>query len=307
MHQPPVPTTASNAVFDARSCGVDHYSNQDFEHRKQWVEDQLRLLADCFAVSIHAYAVMSNHLHVVVEMHPHAAALWSDQAIAQRWVRLFPARDIQATDFKEQAIMRNPERLVLLRERLSNLSWFMKCLAEPIARAANLEDGCTGRFWQGRFKVQVLCDEKALLAAMTYVDLNPVRACIATTLDDSHHTSVQQRIRDAVDEPEQLRQPLTAVFGIARCLPFKLSEYLDLVDYSGQQWHEGKRGRLIGNTPQLIHRLETRPARWMLRLKGVQSQTWRIIGDMDDLLNAAQRLGQRWVKGMGLARVLAKP
>jgi hypothetical protein len=75
-------------------------------------------------------------------------------------------------------------------------------------------------------------------------------------------------------------------------LPFKLHEYLELVEYSGQQWHEGKRGTLRGNTSKLIERIETRPERWMLRLKGVHSHSWRIIGEVDDLIDAAQRLGQ---------------
>jgi hypothetical protein len=207
--------------------------------------------------------------------------------------------------WKEQAIVRHPERVRILRERLSNLSWFMKCLAEPIARLANAEDSCTGRFWQGRFKAQLLCNEKALLAAMAYVDLNPVRAGIASTLEASHHTSVQQRILQAVDQPALLQQPLTPALGLARCLPFKLGEYLELVEYSGQQWHEGKRGKLVGNTPALIQRIETRPERWRQRLKGVQSASWRILGDADDLIEAATRLGQRWLKGIGSARALA--
>jgi REP element-mobilizing transposase RayT len=151
-------------------CGFDTLTGCDFEHRKACVTDRLRLLSECFAVSIHAYAVMSNHLHLVIEMNPLVIGSWIDAEIAQRWVRLFPPREIDAVSFKEQAILRQPERLFVLREHLSNLSWFMKCLAEPIARQANLEDSCTGRFWQGRFKAQLLCNERALLAAMAYVE-----------------------------------------------------------------------------------------------------------------------------------------
>jgi hypothetical protein len=59
------------------------------------------------------------------------------------------------------------------RSRLHDLSWLMRTLNEHIARKANAEDGVTRRFWTGHFKSQALLDEKALLAAMAYVDLNP--------------------------------------------------------------------------------------------------------------------------------------
>ena len=115
---------------------------------------------------------------------------------AARWVRLFPPReDADTARAAKIALLRaQPERLRLLRQRLADLSWLMRCVAEPVARAANAEDQCKGRFWEGRFKAQVLCDDRAVLAAMAYVDLNPVRAGIAQRLDDSEHTSVKARL-----------------------------------------------------------------------------------------------------------------
>jgi len=69
----------------------------------------------------------------------------------------------------------------------------MKGLNEPIARQANKEDGKQGNFWISRFRSEALLDEEAVLSAMAYVDLNPVRASIASTPENSAHTSIKKK------------------------------------------------------------------------------------------------------------------
>ena len=54
-------------------CGRDHCSGQDYEHRRQWVVDRLALLVQVFAVDLCAYAVMSNHYHLVLKVDRHRA------------------------------------------------------------------------------------------------------------------------------------------------------------------------------------------------------------------------------------------
>jgi len=185
----------SRCVRRAFLCG------DGFAHRKSWVEERLRLLAECFAVEVGAYAVMSNHLHVVARIDPQAVAGWTDLEVARRWCAVYPSqylRDgtpVPASAEELQAHVRDGAWVVERRRRLGELGWFMKALKEPIARRANREDGCTGAFWEGRFTSVALLDQSALLACLAYVDLNPVRAGIADRPEASAHTSVRTRAR----------------------------------------------------------------------------------------------------------------
>jgi hypothetical protein len=199
-------------------CGNDRYTGQCFEHRKAWIEARIQLVAECFAVAIDAYAVMSNHMHLVLRIDPHEATTWHDDEVAARWVRLFPPRkdSDHAIGRKCQRLLADPDRIHILRRRLGSLSWLMRCLVEPIARRANREDGCKGRFWEGRYKCQALCDDRAILAAMAYVDLNPIRAGMTDRLDTSAHTSVAKRIVEARSDPMVLTSRLRPAAGSLR-------------------------------------------------------------------------------------------
>ncbi|MGH8108952.1 MAG: transposase [Arenimonas sp.] len=290
-------------------CGFDHYTQQSFEHRRLWVEDRLHVVAECFSVAIHAYAVMSNHLHVVLQLDPSTALSWSDEDVAARWVRLFPPRENsdEARSLKVRAMTSNPDRMAVIRHRLGNLSWLMKCLAEPIARKANNEDSCKGRFWEGRFKSQVLCDDKALLAAMAYVDLNPIRAGMTKRLDHSRHTSVYQRLKALKQQPDSLQARLKPVAGtLIAFLPIRLDDYIELVQWTGKQVRTDKRGAIPANAPSVLKRFDSKPERWTTRVKAIGSGYWRVVGDTQDLIAMAERLNQRWLKGIGMALALQK-
>jgi len=230
----------SRCVRRAFLCGDDALTGRSFEHRKQWVEDRLLELAEIFAVGVYAYAVMSNHLHGVVYVDPSATLAWSPDEVAQRWVRLTPVRvggeiDEAAGETRAAALAGNAERIAVLRERLGSLSWFMRFLNEPIARRANREDGCTGHFWEARFKCQALLDDAAVLACMAYVDLNPVRAGLAPDLHSSAYTSVQRRLA----HPESIESAATLepVAGSVACrLPATLPEGRGRYSGSWTRW-----------------------------------------------------------------------
>jgi putative transposase len=181
--------------------GFDALTLRDFSHRKAWVVERLQYLATIFAIEVCAYAVMENHYHTILRTRPDIVASWSDREVATRWLTLFPRNHrikrtpIAPAEDQIRALADRPERIAQLRQRLSSLSWFMGRLNEFIARAANKEDKVKGRFWEGRFKCQALLDQAAVASCMVYVDLNPIRAGLAETPEESDFTSIQQRIR----------------------------------------------------------------------------------------------------------------
>lgn len=213
----------ARCVRRAFLCGDDPLTQQSFDHRKTWIRQRLEELAGIFAVDVGGFAVMSNHIHLVVRTRPDVVARWSDEEVALRWWRLFPHRRDEEgrpadPEPHELAMLRaDPQVLAERRRRLGSLSWWMRCLCEPIARRANREDGCTGRFWEGRFKCQALLDEAAVLACSIYVDLNPIRAAVAQTPEQSEFTSGYERIhaerarrrarRQRPSRPKRRRRP----------------------------------------------------------------------------------------------------
>ena len=184
-------------------CGEDRLTGQNFEHRRGWIVDRVKQLAGVFAIDVAAYAVMSNHYHLVLRVDAERASGWSREEVLRRWTQLFDGPKLVQTRLSDQAdtldaasLQRVDEWAETYRSRLMDISWFMRVLNETVARQANAEDKVTGRFWEGRFKSQALLDEQAILTAMAYVDLNPIRAKMAETPEDSGHTSVAERMAD---------------------------------------------------------------------------------------------------------------
>ncbi|MFD2232135.1 transposase, partial [Alkalimarinus sediminis] len=190
----------SRCVRRSFLCGKDKLTGANYEHRRQWVEKRLIILSGVFAIDLCAYAVMSNHTHVVLRVNKSKAESWTNRQVIERWHQLYAGNYLSQRFMARQSLgVAEKKQLDIFvqtwRERLFSISWFMRNLNEHIARQANREDNCTGRFWEGRFKSQALLDDKALAGCMAYVDLNPVRACMADTPETSDHTSVKERIR----------------------------------------------------------------------------------------------------------------
>jgi REP element-mobilizing transposase RayT len=304
-------------------CGVDELTGKNYEHRRQWMRNRLEFLAGIFAVDIIGFSVMSNHLHVILRNRPDVVTAWSDEEVAKRWWHLFPQRrnkDGSPADPADTDLNHLITNIKELRQRLSSISWFMRCTSEVIARMANAEDECTGRFWEGRFKATLLPDEAAITACMVYVDLNPIRAGIAKTPEQSDFTSVQERMADLkaaespssgltatfspVGEKGQVRGKAAWAKGLSRyqydhkiehgqragwlapvelepkrkkvrekcssrrasnrgCVFLSLSEYLQLLDWTGRQLRLGKRGSIPKSLLPILDRLDLSPDVWL--------------------------------------------
>ncbi|PCJ24385.1 MAG: transposase [SAR86 cluster bacterium] len=189
----------SRCVRRAYLCGNDPVSGQNFDHRKQWLVTRIKQLSAQFSIDICAYAIMGNHYHLVLFVNQQQMNSWDDAEVIKRWTQLFPRNAALVETLQNNKSTKAAQKLLkknvdMWRERLMDISWFMRCLNESIARRANREDKCSGRFWEGRFKSQALLDEKALVTCMAYVDLNPVRAGIAESLENSDFTSIQERL-----------------------------------------------------------------------------------------------------------------
>jgi len=222
----------SRCVRRAFLCGTDDQSGRDFDHRREWIVDRIRTLSTIFAIDILGYAVMSNHYHIVLQVNSVAPVDWADDDIIERWLILNPRKhETQISrSTRKSSLLANPDNLSQYRERLGSLSWFMRYLNEPIARRANQEDQCKGRFWEGRFSSQRLLDDHAVLAAMVYVDLNPLRAGMVKEFTEAAHTSLAQRI----SEDPAASKILHAIDKPDTALPvsFTLREYLQLVRWT---------------------------------------------------------------------------
>ena len=183
-------------------AGIDHSTGKDYSFRREWIRRRMEALASVFGIDVLTYAIMSNHLHVILRNRPDVVAAWSDEEVAIRWLRVFPGRRLEEhlaepTENDVKMLVNQSQRLAMIRQRLSDISWFMRALSEPIARMANRQDECTGRFWEGRFKALRIVDEAGLLACAMYVDLNPVRAAMVTEPEQAIHTSVYDRYAGA--------------------------------------------------------------------------------------------------------------
>lgn len=290
----------TRCVRRAFLCGDDHYSGKNFDHRKPWFIKRLKLLADVFAIDIAAYAIMSNHYHLVLHIDQTRSNRWTQDEVIQRWLSLYKGPEIVHCYLRQEP-QSDAEKIMLKqqvevwRKRLCNLSWFMRCLNEFVARKANKEDECKGRFWESRFKSQALIDETALLSCMTYVDLNPIRAGLSQDLSSSEFTSVKERILQIKGEQKKSIPRLMPFSesiqqeSLFSAIPFALKDYIELVDWTGRAIRHDKRGYIKKEMPSLIPALGLNDEQWQHLALEIQKQSISMLHGLERLVALEKR------------------
>ena len=321
----------ARCVRRAFLCGFDVPTGKAFDHRKAWIRDRAKFLVTIFTIEVFAYAVMCNHLHFLMRTMSKTSTPLTDQDVARRWLLLYPKRkapgeSIEPTEAQIAALALDKRRIEILRERLGSISWFMKSMNEYIARKANNEDECRGHFWEGRFRCQRIADEAAALSCSIYIDLNPIRARIAETPEESTFTSVWERL-DAETARHQLREtennedqismelveqlqqrvedhswlaPISQKQGGLFSIDF--TQYLQLLDWTGRQLRDDKRGKIPDNLAPILERVGLNSENWIENTSNFGSRFYRFVGNVESILEAARASGKRWFKGLNAAR-----
>ena len=297
----------SRCVRRAFLCGEDRYSGQSYEHRRDWFVERLSLLAEVFSIKVCAYAVMSNHCHLVVRIDAADVSAFSMDEVIARWLQIYRGPEVVQRYVAGESLTEAEREIVstvaeVWRGRLSSLSWFMRCLNEHIARRANAEDNCTGHFWEARFKSQALLDEQALLTAMAYVDLNPIRAGMAKELAESEKTSVKQRLQEMPQtSTNQTTVPLLEFAGFENKmntgLPFNLQDYLHLVDWTGRCVRDDKRRKINESVPAILTRLGISEDEWLPTVTTMQARFEAVMGAPQKMKAHAQARGGCFYRG----------
>lgn len=313
----------NRCVRRAFLCGSDHLTGKNYEHRKTWVVDRLAELASVFSIEVCAYAVMSNHYHLVLRVNKEIVENWTEDEIIERWQQLFKlpllVERYSANKTTSSAENKAAQEIIQTwRNRLMDISWYMRMLNEYLARKANVEDNCKGRFWEGRFKSQALLDDAAVLTCMSYVDLNPIRAAITDALETSDFTSIQQRInqwtetqpaekkKERVNKATRMKNnvPLVSLIESSgetheHSLGYLEKDYLELVDWAGRNVCVGKRGYIPENAPPILNRLGLDVESFVQHMQGKRPHLsiTNALGRLEKLQAYASQLGVKFIKG----------
>ena len=290
----------TRCVRRAFLCGKDKYSGNCYEHRRQPIVNRIKFLAGVFNIDVCAYSIMSNHYHLVLKIN--STENWDEKQVLTYWSELCKPKSICQKFLNNEPQSKAELEMVyqqtdIYRKRLMSISWFMKLLNEHIAKEANKEDKVTGSFFESRFKSQALLDERALLTCMAYVDLNPIRAGMAQSPEDSDYTSIQERIT------KKSSTLLNLGFGNDD-IDFTLADYCDLIDATGRLIRADKKDFIDDSLPHILHRLGLDEVTWLDELNQFKFKGRKAIGTIEKLKQYVNNIKNRIKLDIGLKSAL---
>ena len=310
----------SRCVRRAHLMGDDSLTGKNYDHRRDWLYDRLAVICECYCIDVLFFAVLANHFHLVLTSHPRLVKRLGDWEVARRWLLLYPGKRVlegrppEPTEQQIKALAADKTKMKEIRKRLSDVSWFMRSLKEPIARRANREDECSGCFFDSRFKCRVIEDDEARLAIGLYVDLNLFRAGECDLPWESPHCSAGARLLSLGDgkapswlaefhrlEGQSDEQPSTGGRRATDlgCLAMTFDQYTRLLMWAATK--PGKGRTLPRELAELIERQGLRPERLSELLDQLPKLFPRVVGAPDSLRQRAAEQQRHWYRGVGHA------
>jgi hypothetical protein len=325
----------SKCVRGQYLMGKDRRSGKDFDYRREWVESKVAALAKSFAIDVITISIMATHYHLQLRNRPNQVASWSDKEVIRRVCRIFPSkferlgvRGGEPTPAQLRQFVSDKPFVQEMRVRLSDTSWFMRQLNQHIAARANLEDGVTGHFFESRFRSRVVTDDLGVLLCSLYIDLNPIRARVAETPEESKWTSAYRRIKGA---KARKRGTATAArwdgflcpistrgdgqgrkFGYCKAgsesgarasdigvMEMTLEAYLELLDWSGRQLRRDKRGKISADAPPILARIGLDGSGLVGMLEDFENLFHVAVGSAASMVAFGFSIGRKWLQGTG--------
>ncbi len=322
----------NRCVRRAFLCGRDPVTGQDFSHRRDWVLVREEQLASLFTIDIEFRAELSNHLHLVLRSLPRVARRLPPREVVRRWLTITKIAKCFGDELPEpdpkrvEKLARDKQLVRKLRRKLSSISWFMGILSENIARRANAEDGCRGRFWETRYKCRECTDPSALLLVAIYVDLNPYRAGETDNPVSSRYASIYQRLqsqgmrKNAANRPDGWLGELTLApeskadevlahssrtgrrasdLGI---LPISLADYVRLLKWTARQLKSGQRNTIPADLAAVLDHFQVQPDKWLETVETYETAFGHAVGRAESLAAVAERMELQHLKGITACR-----
>ena len=159
---------------------LDGFPLGDIE--KDFMLDLIRRYSSLYLVEILGICIMGNHFHLLVKMFPEYK--FTDDDIKKRYVEFYG-------NDRSFAYGQIPS----LREKLSNLSEFVREIKVGFTRYYNRRNNRRGYFWGDRFRSVIVEKGETLINCQAYIDLNPLRAGLVDRPEEYRWNSLGYHIQ----------------------------------------------------------------------------------------------------------------